>query len=982
MKTTASWASESSEINEQSWLPKAGFAIYWAKQYFSYIKPSWLPFNHWFLKIVVTKIDKNVARILNPISLASWKQEFIDIIWENNWPKILENPYWEQFLFKICDKTQNKEDIPHDVKKVQLLDRRFKYSPELKYPFELIWDLIIMEKNLSFCKAFSLDKQKTSILSKEWTYLYDTEMWENIINSLDELPSKNKMCLIWDRLVNWNEDTKKFETVRAWWIEFIWVSEVKKWVYAMKLGGKIVSFSASKYNPKEPACVIINNNFFLVEYSEVWKEIRINLNDWNYIIDLTKNVTIWWYLFYKFKNFDSYTDWKNVYKFLVDETWNIKTVDYRDKKCPILDDKDGLWRSKFFQNENNSWVKICVFENWKVEEIYLIKNQLESSEQKDDLVENEFAKDNENKSDPEDKSEKEKIEEQIIKKPEYIRLDIPNNLCLVNIEVVHWIVCLASDISNTSRYQFFRINPDGTLTKVFTDNYKIEISDSEVILTNRMTNFNCSSRNTDNKYKLVRRPGTLSIFEPILMNGKECLVAEWKKKWEVIYISIDKEYSIKEEEVEVDQKTFLPANKFEIEWEIFYQNKDGKINVLNNFYNLWNSHGKIASDPNDAIIEVWVFKILILKNDQEELFWYVLGSKEKNKILIEIEYWIQKSNDVFWRYRGVIKTNVWWQDKVCRYDYQIMNALWVLNISENWDSDLAYVNKKDEKWEFEWEEFMCEWKAVQVAEILSDEYVKDSEGNTYFRKDLWKDLVKIDLFDGKIGFWGRYPYCTAHYNNDYWYSLLIKEDKLIPISDEFKDFYLLADNKNECRLNGKKLNLVNAWDSKNNRVVSFKKVWKKLEILKIWEYEVCNEGFWSFIFYSKNSEPFIFNDSIYLNTVKIVSNSENKDGIILDKQFGLKDKRWSIILDVETWEEFVCAVYIINGEKYCVDLRKAWFKISYGNNWEFLFNGISKDEYDKSLIDEIYFAYKPKDIAKTTKDVEQKVSASINTLIQ
>ncbi len=811
----------------------------------------------------------------------------------------------------------------------------------------------LIEKNKDFYRCFCLDKNETVILYKKWEHFLPAsiECWKirTYINLTAEnkLPVKDRMCLIWDKLAYWDDQEEEFKLVEKWGLEFRWVKSVsgnRIEIFQMVLWNwKELNFSRSKKNPKEPATLVMNWEIFFLQHTSDNRSF-ITSKEWDYteIEDYEKPIIINSRTFLRLDwRFQDYvTDGTNKFKFQKDSGWNIRTYEYKGKSCPILETWNIHMGFLFSEDQKNRWIKICYFDKDSNEEIILIKEDKEWIDAKHEQGET-----------PAD----------------HIRLRFnaeQAKLHVIKIMVDHGIVCLASDSSNTSRYEFYRINTDGSLTFAFRDNYNLKINDWKV-----KVSYSKSNREALN-YTLVRRPGTTSVFEPLVLNWSEYLVAEWGDSGEIVYISIDDHCSITEEKIEINPTTFLPTNTFTINDEILHYNKDWTIKILDNYYKLSDPKWNDILNIEEAIIWLWIFKLLILKkadNFEDELFIYVLWAKCDHKELSKVNHREQFSENSYGESKGLQIIGLDGIETICKYDYSSLKALWIYDTFENGYSSLRYICKKEDGKSLEWEEFLSEWEKVVITDMISEEYL-NSNWTIYYRPKMWRDLVKIELPEWVDFF--RWPYCEIDNASISPFLLKMKEWKLVPLSDKYKDFYQLEDEKGECELNWKRTNILNVWDKEKKRVISLVKKWSIIEPLIIWWYNVLNAYYWTFVFYTSDSDkPKII--CLYDNNLEVAKTPEETTYLILNKEDEQKDTRWRSVYDLRSWIGFVWPIYKVGQEVIVMNIIREWYRITVSKSWEILVNGI---EMSKALLDGLYERYKPEwAIKKVVWGVSKKV---------
>ena len=790
------------------------------------------------------------------------------------------------------------------------------------------------------------------------------------------------MFLIWDSLAAWNEKKEKFEIVKIDWIELIWISPIDwlKDTFSINTDWKIIKFSISRNDPKKPEWIFINWKFVFAQNQGDWNiTINGNLN-----LNLNKKITIDWIEFfevkYQFSNEIYFTDWINVFKFLLNEKNEIQFFNYKWKDYPIINDRNKKcsWKMNelFYIDKENLWFKICYCWDWKPELIYILKNK---SKEKNPNSEN----------------------------PDYVKINFSpeqEKLEIVFINPVNWIVCLRNkDNDNISKYWFYSVDKDWNLSLVFVNWWRISIKD-EVVKVKEDEIF-------WRDYTLIRRNDSMSIFEPIILGNKKYLVAEWKSYKDVIYLTIDDENKIIPEELQINPDTFKPNKSFIFNWETFYFNNDWKVKIWNSYYQLIDRNHKKTSSPKDAICKIWNASVLLLKKWRGiwSDFWIfgLYSWVENNKEwLLQVNCISKNSlNDEAIRSAYINIITLDGKEYLCRNNYWDLSIYGIYELQDN-SIYLRFINKVKTKKLPIWEEFMCDWKIINVKEILSDKYFKDTDDKIFFRPNKDKELFSVNLPE-EVLFWDE----NLSFEDNHWikHDLLTEDWKLV-LLDNHKDCYILKNNL-KCSISWKDIDLINVWDYKNNRVLSFEKLSNGHRIFNVWWYDISNAEHSKFLIYSKNSEPKILssreND---LKVVKIwfqddsnvwwydISNVEHskfliysknsdKPKILSSRENDLKvvkiwfqddsnywimcenenDTWWIKISPFKEWADIICAVYKIGSEFIAIDPVEYWYDISF-KSWK-----ISQE-----LLDFLYDKLKPKWIVSK---VIWNISGNLKTLL-
>lgn len=927
----------------------------------SYVKPDWSPYALDDFLLVVNKIEGDFA----DISMVIWTWELANfrVLWENNEPKILTDGN-RQLLYTNYDSEQFHKDSPKNLIDPYLNKR----SPSIPYPFVIIEQedlkhkyIVIGSNEDGFYRCFCPAEFETVILyKKQDRYIkvkfeeISTDHKRDLLSEKEELPTKNKMFLIWGKLMVWDEFLFRFVLVRKEWIVFTRVEEWGENTYAMRIWNDTTYFSASKENPNEPAWVTINWKFLLIRQGELFNYVHIGHKEYKINLDVSFEAR---WTFYQVEGEGKnllYTDWENCYDFVTDKDGKVKLFHYWEWDYPILRDEDNqgsYWRQKLAADNGKNWVKVLFIHNQKPEEVYLVKNRSKNKKAADKKLAGKAIDSN------------------------YIRLQFTpeqQKKARIFVDTINWIVCIWDDgSSNTSQFWFYRINQDGTLTFVFKNNYNIKID-------GKIVKIKCCSNSDSCRYTLVRKPWTTSIFEPININGSAYLVAEWKSHWELIYISLDSYHRISVENIKINPSTFLPANSFNFGNEIIYFYTDWTIKIRNKFYSPVNQNGGLLKPQNisEAVYTIWGKQILLLRSastHRDEILaypqWVLMVNNEE---LPEISHCTQLSRNGFRRDGNTIKTiSIDGTEYICSLDYPEINVLWIYEIFEDW-LFFRYINKKGEKWILEWEEFTCNDEKVDIVEIVSEEYLKSNDGRMYYRP--WKSriLTLIDNLPRWVSFSDNQYICTINCEKS---SLLMEKWKLVAISDKYADYYKLVDYKWECIFNWKKLNLVHAWDQRRNILVSFIKDWENYELFRIWKYTICAADWDSYTVWWTDIQRCVITNSIgeELNTARIWSISSRFYWIISRHNFKDEDPKWAEVMELEEGKYSIWAIYEINWEMVAINPKDTWYKIKLTDSWEITIGWIAcNKEQLKGMYEELRPKTEPQ-VDKLTKTVSDQV---------
>lgn len=287
---------------------------------------------------------------------------------------------------------------------------------------------------------------------------------------------------------------------------------------------------------------------------------------------------------------------------------------------------------------------------------------------------------------------------------------------------------------------------------------------------------------------------------------------------------------------------------------------------------------------------------------------------------------------------------------------------------------------KDVEWEeLKWEEFKWEnWRSITIIRVTSEEYLEDVEGNFYYRANLDKHLVKIELpkwaeFDS-ILWYGIY--CKTQANLD-WAELLTQEWKLVSVQEEtYRDYYRLIDWNQECRINWKKYDVMQAWDQRNNRLVSFIKTWKEYTLFKIRDHTIfMNPNRSIFVLYRwtyYNPETRIAAEDMNNLVVADIWSIESQDIGIVKKTWNNNDKEFGTIFSLKDWKEYICALYKIGSKIVAIKLVDFGYEAQINSSWTITIWWVP---CNKELIDSLYKELEPKTepkVGKLTKKVAEQ----------
>lgn len=984
------WSWELRETLVAGQTPKMWSVDLWKYGKFpSYVRSDWSPYTYnGSFSLIIKKIQDNFAEA----SIISWDWSMINfkILWENNWPKkYSDNENLWEFLFAI------KEDW-----KVVLSDPYMQYeSPELPYPFIIIeknqkisYSSILIEENSDWlCKCYSPLKRTVVLLYKKWEeYIPVRFEWLNeqeerdLFRDINIKVLKDEMFLAWNKLMVWNERQIRFEILRSWWIEFSNVSRMSNGDYMANIWKEEVRFSPSQENKREPAWKMINGKFILIIYSS-WLNDRLNevvsIDSCTYLLDPQTLFTIGWVQYYEvydilhtdpyaekskrgeFKKL--YTDGKKCYDFLIDENWCVQICKYRWVECPIINDKNDRWENGYnkYYDKDNKIISVIFNTPWAQEVIYLIQKDIKEKEDEQKKVE--YTK--------------------LIFSPEQAKMSI------LFIDADNWVVWLWSDwSSNTSRYQFYRINSNWTLSLASNNNYGYLFRDWAMKIDWNWV-----------QYEIIRRPWTSSVFTPVIINWKEYIfVRNLDIPWAIpTYMSISFEWAKSqntkiEEDYDIDEETFLPKQSFQFWYETIYLTKKWQVKIWDDCYDLVNEKWEIVKNQKDAECKIRDSKFLLLsysvklRSSEEAVVGYVPWSISKWKPeLINLSCLEKSVSNAIKKYWDLTRCQLWSSDSIdliCRSIYPKWNIIWAY-IEMNWDWQLReeFFNRIGSSWEWEnlvWESFICEGWMITVVEVISKKYLKDDNWCLYYRPNLDRNLVKISLPSGIKLVSGRdvFDSYEIKFCTDSWIQLLEQDWNIVrALSEWYDEYYKLKDWAKECRINWTKHSLIQAWDNINKRLISFIKIDWKYELFKIWDYFVyVDEEDRCFRLYTKNRasvEMEIKSISKWLPNLSLV-NIDGQENRIWTIENTTENKKWWKIYDYENREFYVCALYRSWKDIKAIKLEDHWYKANLDHSWIL---SIWWVVYDADFLGKLYEELRPKvepQVDKLAKKVAKKVA--------
>lgn len=841
------------------------------------------------------------------------------ILFEWTVPQKIISSKWKEFLLFFNDYLEEQ--------KIFLWNDSNIYK--LSYPLENIeWDLYLKEKNNDFAIWINLSDWRESLyIIKEWKYILAdlSKAWFNNTFWYIELPNKDSMFVINWKLCSFDDKESTIQLVDIW-VNYM-NANLNNWNYEITLVGwdfAKINFNAWIENPKTPETLVINGTCLFLKYREKswWN------NNWEYIftttinsiyneISLDKFVEIEWIRFHLFwgkenPNFPSkYTDWKGVYEFETDKDWNVKFIEFEWKQLPYKTLTNYTWIN------NNDFYSIEVLNiNWNVKEYLPVISQWNSGEY-ERLVLN---------------------EEQ-------------NKLNIIWIFNNHWIVCLAEDSSNTSRFQFYRVTSDNTLTYVFHNNYSI------ILWKNRVSiKVSSEDENKTDFYELIRNPDSNSILEPHLINGIECYIVKtsnWNK-----YVMVNDNcnwFVFTNKNIEIDPKTNLPIqkNSFSFNNIDIYLDKKWVIELLWKKFHLTNIKWENVTKPKKAIINVWWKKVLLLKelgeNGYNNIFCYVEWIK--NDLGNQEVYFYKKISDnswiLLWEWDNVRFITVWEEKYILRYEYENFNTLWIIEILDKWLS-LRNINRKlGTNWEYIWEEFECEWQTIKIKDVLSEKILQWFDWKYYYRTNSSKNIKFLELPINVI-IWNNIHCNPKNYKNIVWLKLLDWE--LSKIEIDWKLLYITEFIWDEYLINWEKAFISTFFNPSTNKLESYKKVWDKYERISVWwssDVVFCDDVNVYIPSISPNKRQYITITKKWLIDAEILNDTWTCTLLEQWKTYN----NFQMWLNAITWEFSMYAVKWIWNKFYAISCIKEWYNMKNLEWWKMSVNWI---EYSKQMLDFLY----------------------------
>ncbi len=780
---------------------------------------------------------------------------------------------------------------------------------------------------------------------------------ENKFLELLDLPSKDTMSVIWDTIVAFDEEKKEFYKVEIW----IPYTNATRERFDFKITpideiGKVgiaIEFSPWINNPKEPESIIINGNkiFLTYDWFEDYEAGTFNLQSnerdpkviYNFftkiewiekIIDFDNYFEIEWLIFYKFWTTDdinlhnAFTDWENIYKLECDTEWKIKLVNFEWKEYPyrILNSNNTFWLSNYTEVLGNKW--------WKREFIPAIKKTIvEGSEWKE---------------------ENKEIYERLKFDDEQKKLNI------VWISDEHWIVCLTSDVWNTSRFRFYRINPDNTLTYVFSNEDEIHFDEEKKSVRVKIS-FG-DKGNLAGFYELVWKPNSSSILEPILIDWKEYYLVK-TKDWKTWYIKVNSqknwfEFSLWEFEVDSDDLLPVQSQSFEFNSKTIYLKENWIVVIWEGIYQLCDVNWENTDKPENSITLVGNIKVLLLKNTNNSsgnswnIYWYVEWDDTSKEI----------DNDIWFReidrinccmshcFSWVKKINIWWKECICLCYYKEQNAISIAEDKE-WKINTRYLCWKVSEWKdennkiIEWEEYHYNWKPVCVIDLLWGKYVKWEDWNIYYIKWEWKELEMITLPDNTKVWKPIYCKPSNHYNevglriSKNWQAVNLKWKENLYYTDK-------ETHRQKITINWVNCTIYTFFNTSANRLEQFKKVWGEYQPFGLWGTKnvLLIDGI-LFIRLPHKKDP----NEIYIHKWIIQATTRCNEKVI----FVNEDNNAGLMYGINgmSWDRIVYAVKKVWNDYFAVSCKEKWFNLSKEKNWDIKLDWII---YDKKKIEALY----------------------------
>ncbi len=942
-------------VHEWKWIIKN-----WNRVFMTYLDEKWQPFLFNWEPIIIKKVseDKTEATIVDNGIINLWIcYERIDNernIILNDWKPVIEvNSALKWFLLL----PGNRDN--------QLILANSKNHHNINNPLEKIrQDIYVYGKNDDFAVWINIFDGMYKLFEKTEEGYKELDLSHlNISNLFREplrVPSKDSMNAIWWKYIAYDEEKKEFYKVVIWDQLDYNGAKIERGTYIIVLrDGKEKSFSPSIVDPKKPQVLEINGNKLLLTYetetddeewhydesTESW-EPKITYNffaeiEWHEEpIDPENYFEVEWVRFckfwiddYNFKNV--FTDWKILCQLEIDEQKKIKLISFEWKELPykIFNSSNQFWLNKF------TWV---LHIQWETRELLPVVKKTKTEE-------------------VDWKEKKKDIYERLILDEEQKKLHI------IWVSDENCIVCMAKDISNTSRFRFYKINPDNTLTFVFRDNYKINFNKENGSITLSVLTDN-SDLNSWIFYNIVRKPNSSSIFDPIIIDWKEYYLVNIEG-WENRYIKIndDKSWFVfaNMEEFEVDKDTLLPkqSQSFEFNGKKIYLKDNWILNIWERKFQLCDVNWENRDSPSNSIIQIGSIKVLLLKDVNRinwDIYWYAEWDTEVNS---SIDIRFHSIGDTSTKYiqnvHNFVKIiNVWWNKVLVLYYDKTQNAI---SIAEevSWKIVSRYLNvkgNKNQNWEsesdilnIEWEEFKNNWKDVKIVDLLWDSYMQWEDKNVYYKWWEWSNLSKITL-PGNIKVWNGLYCKPTNYEN----LVGLKKQKWKPKKyvlnlswDNKKELYYVDKEHHiqKVLINWVEKTIYTFFNSEMNRLEQYEKEWDSYK--HFWLGGTKNVLLMDDTLRVRSDWE---KEPIHINRYDWIIEATNKSGnkiVLFDNDVSKKFTYW---VDFWSWTE-VFAVKKVWNQYHAVSCQWNQIKVSIDYNWVIKIDGI---EYNKEMLNTLY----------------------------
>ncbi|MFA5917905.1 MAG: hypothetical protein WC850_06765 [Candidatus Gracilibacteria bacterium] len=849
------------------------------------------------------------------------------IIVKNNKPLIVASSNGNEFL--VLPIIVNKHLVLSNSDISHVVDRTLE---------QIETDVYVSEKNNDFAVGLNINDGKYYLYLKNENGYEKVDLTsinkENIFLESLDVPSKDTMSVIGDRIVAFDDEKKVFYEIV---IPFDYINGsfgIGEYTVSATSNREIFGFTASRENPKEPNILDLNGTKLLLsdknqtldekgnKFYTIIPGVKKSQKNMIYLDDFFEIEGVEFYRF-GINDKKTFTDGKDVYKLECDTEGKVKLVNFEGKEYPykISDSYNSYGLRNYTEVLDNS--------GGKRELIPAIKKTI--------------VEVNEGKEESKEIYERLKLD------------DEQKNLNIVGISDEHGIVCLASDITNTSKFRFYRINPDNTLTYVFSNNYEIHF-DKEKKSVEVKESFG-DKGNLEGFYELVRKPNSSSILDPILIDGKEYyLVKTENGKTRYIKVNSNKngfEFSIGE--FEVDYKDLLPlqSQSFEFNSKTIYLIENGIVVIGEKKYQLCDTNGENTDNPENSITLVGNIRVLLLKifNDSlGNIYGYAEGDEisEINNDDIRFSETDSINSHMYHCHSGIKKINIGGKECICLCYYREQNAISIAEDKEGKINGRYLYGKVSEGSEenkiIEGEEYECNGKPVCVTELLRDKYVKGEDGNIYYIKGQGKELKMLTLPDNtEIG---NPIYCQPknYYNPVY---LKTSKGEAVKLKGQENLYYTHKEtHKQKITINGVNYAIYTFFNTSANRLEQFKKVGEEYQPFGLGGTKnVLLIDNYLYIWLPHEKEPRQINS--YNGIIQATTKYNEK--IIFGN--GDNNAKFRYGINGVSGDYIVYAVKKVGNNYFAVSCKEKGYKVSIDNNGDIKLDGIM---YDEKKIEALY----------------------------